>query len=63
MCMSKAPKMPAPVAPPPPPQEAKPADVSKLVKRKTPGAMTGGTLLTGPSGVSNQMTGGTLLGG
>lgn len=65
MCMSK-PKMPAPVAlppPPPPPQEAKPADVSKLAKRKTPGAMTGGTLLTGPSGVSNQMTGGTLLGG
>lgn len=62
MCISK-PKMPAPVAPPPPPQEAKPADVSKLTKRKAPGAMSGGTVLTGAAGVSNQMTGGTLLGG
>lgn len=62
MCFSK-PKMPAPVAPPPPPQEAKPADISKLTKRKNPVAMAGGSVLTGPSGVTNQMTGGTLLGG
>ncbi len=63
MCLSKTPKMPAPVAPPPPPQEAKPADVAKLAKRKPAGAMTGGTALTGPQGVVNQSTAGTLLGG
>ncbi len=63
MCLSKSPKMPAPVAPPPPPQEAKPADITKLAKRKAPGTMTGGTALTGPSGVTGVSTGGTLLGG
>jgi hypothetical protein len=62
MCLSK-PSMPAPVAPPPPPQEAKPADITKLTKRKPAGAMTGGTALTGPGGVTNLATGGTMLGG
>lgn len=59
MC-SSSPKV---APPPPPPQDPKPADVAKLAKRKAPGAMTGGTLLTGPAGVTNQLTGGTLLGG
>lgn len=63
MCFSKSPRMPDPVAPPPPPQEAKPADISRLQRRRPPSAMSGGTLLTGPAGVTTQNTGGTLLGG
>lgn len=50
MCM-KSPKMPDP---PPPPQPAKPPDMdlSKLRQRNHSGGMVGGSLLTGPSGVT-----------
>lgn len=69
MCMSK-PKMPAITPPPPPPevQEAKLPDM-KAVRRKSSdrsAPIAGGTLLTGPSGVTNNQlptAGGSLLGG
>jgi hypothetical protein len=51
MCLSK-PDIPPP---PPPPQEVKQPDVSRLrdsARRNRAGGMTGGSLLTGPSGVS-----------
>ncbi len=61
MCMS-TPKMPAP---PPPPQEVKPPDSMAQRRARRPAGM-GGTMLTGPSGVTagSMSTGGsTLLGG
>ena len=64
MCMS-SPRIPPP---PPPPQEVKQPDSANLTdkaKRNRSGAMAGGSLLTGPSGVaSGAMTTGksTLLG-
>lgn len=61
MCMS--PDIPAP---PPPPQEIKQPDSAALLdkgKRNRAG-ITGGSLLTGPSGVATAATGRTsLLGG
>lgn len=62
MCLSK-PNIPAP---PPPPQEIKQPDVAGLSaqSRKNRAGIVGGSLLTGPSGVANSMTGkNSLLGG
>jgi hypothetical protein len=63
MCL-KSPKTPDP---PPPPQPAKPPDVdmAKLRQRNRQGGMVGGSLLTGPSGLSGPVSTGraTLLGG
>lgn len=62
MCMSK-PDIPPP---PPPPQELKQPDsmASRRARRPT-GAMGGGSLLTGPAGVTGGMStgGNSLLGG
>lgn len=55
MCKPKTPNIPPPPPPPPPPQEAKQADSSALrdrARRNRSGGMAGGSLLTGPSGVS-----------
>mgnify|MGYP000882153329 CR=1 FL=1 len=67
MCLMSAPDIPAPAPPPPPPQEAKTPDTlsAQRSKRKNAG-FGGGTMLTGPTGVSSGSlnTGGTtLLGG
>lgn len=62
MCMSK-PNIPAP---PPPPQETKQADTVNQRRSARKVGMGGGTLLTGPSGVTTQGTNlgsTTLLGG
>lgn len=62
MCMSK-PNIPAP---PPPPQEMKQADTVNQRRAARKVGMGGGTLLTGPSGVTQQgvnLGGTTLLGG
>ena len=63
MCMSK-PHVPDP---PPPPQPPKPPDIEALKdrsRRQREGGMAGGSVLTGPSGVSMVSTGrSTLLGG
>jgi hypothetical protein len=63
MCM-KSPKMPDP---PPPPQPLKPPDVDMkaLARRNRSSGMTGGSLLTGPSGLTGGMPTGrtSLLGG
>ena len=52
--------------PPPPPQEVKQPDSSNLrdsARRNRSGGMTGGSLLTGPSGLAAAPTGkATLLG-
>jgi len=69
MCLSK-PSMPAPVAPPPPPpppqavkQPSQEAMTETAQRNRNPSAMSGGSLLTGPSGVSMAATGkSTLLG-
>ena len=63
MCMS-SPSIPAP---PPPPQEVKQPDAAGLTdraKRNRAGGMVGGSLLTGPSGLSAPAPTGraTLLG-
>jgi hypothetical protein len=59
MCLSK-PSLPAP---PPPMQASQAPDSAPLKKRKPQGMGTGGTLLTGPSGVSmaTTATGATTL--
>ena len=51
MCLAKTPNIPPP---PPPPQEAKAPDASQLRDRarRNRSGMAGGSLLTGPSGVS-----------
>lgn len=52
MCLAKTPDIPPP---PPPPQETKAPDSSNLrdrARRNRAGGITGGSLLTGPSGVS-----------
>lgn len=62
MCTS-TPKIPPP---PPPPQAAKQADTNPRRRSRQDGAMTGGTLLTSPSGVASNtanLGGTTLLGG
>lgn len=62
MCM-KSPKMPDP---PPPPQPAKAPDVDmKAMRQRNRNGMTGGSLLTGPSGLTGGASTGrsTLLGG
>lgn len=61
MCLS-SPNMPAP---PPPPQEVKQPDSMSQRRRSRQVGMGGGTMLTGPSGVTSGLnTGGsTLLGG
>lgn len=64
MCMSPPPLPP----PPPPPQAAKQPDTANLVanakRNRQMGGMAGGSLLTGPSGVTSTSTGRTsLLGG
>lgn len=64
MCLSK-PNIPAP---PPPPQEVKQPDAGALrssAQRNRAGGMTGGSLLTGPSGVAAPAATGknSLLGG
>lgn len=63
MCM-KSPKMPDP---PPPPQPLKPPDVDlkAMGRRSRQAGMTGGSLLTSPSGLAGAMPTGrtTLLGG
>lgn len=65
MCLAKTPDIPPP---PPPPQEVKQPDSGALqdrARRNRAGGMTGGSLLTGPSGVSQgALTAGrtTLLG-
>ena len=53
MCMS-SPDIPPPPPPPPPPQEVKQPDSAKLrdSARRNRSGMAGGSLLTGPSGVS-----------
>lgn len=51
MCLAKTPDIPPP---PPPPQETKAPDSGALrdrARRNRAGGMTGGSLLTGPSGV------------
>jgi hypothetical protein len=51
MCLSR-PNIPPP---PPPPQELKQPDTSAMMNRRRnrqPGAMMGGSMLTGPSGVN-----------
>lgn len=64
MCLSK-PSMPAA---PPPPQEAKAPDAAafraQANRARQPGMMAGGTLLTGPSGITTPpaTTRTTLLG-
>lgn len=62
MCMS-TPDIPTPQ----PVQEAKQPDLNSVLRaRKKSGAMAGGTLLTGPSGIDNNTTNTgatTLLGG
>ena len=63
MCTPKAPDIPPP---PPPPQEVKQPDSAVLTdksKRNRSGAMAGGSLLTGPSGIatSSMSTGKTSL--
>lgn len=62
MCMSSSPNIPAP---PPPPQEVKQPSQQALTesarKNRNPGAMSGGSLLTGPSGVANAATAKTTL--
>lgn len=73
MCMSDSPAIPAPVAPPPPPQEAKTPDrtpeIAEAKRKRSANANTtieGGTLLTGPTGIANTSLttgGGSLLGG
>ena len=62
--MCSAPKIPPP---PPPPEPAKQPNQAALGesarKNRNPGAMAGGSLLTGPSGVASAATGrATLLG-
>lgn len=60
MCLSK-PNIPAP---PPPPQEVKQPDSGVMrdsSRRNRAGGMAGGSLLTGPSGVTNATTGKTSL--
>jgi hypothetical protein len=50
--------------PPPPPQEVKQPDSSNLrdsAKRNRSGGMSGGSLLTGPSGLAAVPTGKTTL--
>lgn len=63
MCMPKTPDIPTPQAP----QEVKQPDTAALTanaRRNRTGAMTGGTLLTSPSGVPAPAAGRTtLLGG
>lgn len=52
MCLAKSPDIPPP---PPPPQEVKQPDSASLrtgARRNRAGGMAGGSLLTGPSGVS-----------
>lgn len=62
MCMS-SPDIPPP---PPPPQDVKQPDSANMAnrsRRARAGGMTGGSLLTGPSGVAAAPTGrATLLG-
>lgn len=60
MCFS-SPSVPPP---PPPPQEVKTPDAGQLQRTKrNASGMAGGTLLTGPSGITNMPTGAnTLLG-
>jgi hypothetical protein len=64
MCMPKAPAVPPP---PPPPQEVKQPETQALKdsarRNRSAGAMTGGSLLTGPSGIatSAMSTGKTSL--
>ena len=62
MCMS-SPKIPPP---PPPPQAVKQPDAAGLndsARKNRTGAMTGGSLLTGPAGLTGVTTGkATLLG-
>lgn len=67
--MCSRPKIPAPtpIAAPPAEQDEKAPDLAST-RRKRPASsgMAGGSLLTGPSGVSNNMLstgGGSLLGG
>lgn len=68
MCLAKTPDIPPPPPPPPLPQEVKQPDSGALrdrARRNRAGGMTGGSLLTGPSGVSQgALTAGrtTLLG-
>lgn len=64
--MCSAPKAPPPPPPPVKPQEAKAPDVAAIYtsKKKRQDVATGGTLLTGPTGVDAAAlnTGKTLLG-
>lgn len=59
--MCRSPSMPA-VTPPPPAQPLQPAQkaISSQANR-SPAAMGGGTLLTGPSGITNAQTARTTL--
>lgn len=54
MCLAKTPNIPPPPPPPPPPQEVKQPDSAALRTgaRRNRAGMAGGSLLTGPSGVS-----------
>lgn len=61
MCMS-SPNIPAP---PPPPQAVKQPGQAAMTesarRNRNPGAMSGGSLLTGPMGVASAPTGRTTL--